>query len=65
MGKNKDKLTIRKLYEMAKERGEEDAQIFLDYKCDDDWYNFDEKIHKENIEFRSCKIIINIDNYNY
>lgn len=50
-------MTVKELYEMAKEKHMEDAQLVLDYACNDCWYNYCEIINKNEINFTESVII--------
>ena len=41
-------MTIKKLYEMAKAKGLENAPLTIDYQCSDWYYNYYGDIYEEN-----------------
>lgn len=51
-------MTIKKLYEYAKENGYENAPVIVSYICSDDWYSCHDEIEKENVEFADNTINI-------
>lgn len=57
------KITIKKLYEMAKVVGKEDAPVFIDYACKDDWYDYSGDISESDITFSNKGITISIINW--
>ena len=44
-------MTVKELYEMAKEAHMEDAHLVLVYTCSDCWYDYCEIINKNEINF--------------
>lgn len=58
----KEKVTIKDLYEKAKEKGLENAKIRICYTCNDDWYNYSDALHENDICFGDNVVIIEIDN---
>jgi hypothetical protein len=56
-------MTIKDLYEKAKTKGMEHAQIVINYECDDDWYSVCQTVHMNDIEFKhkDQEIFINIE----
>lgn len=57
-------MTVKDLYEWAKARGVENAQLTIDYQCNDDWYNYRDDVHKEDVLFLSHdEVCITIENW--
>lgn len=56
------KITIKRLYEMAKIVRKENAPIFIDYACGDCWYDYSGDISESDITFSNKGIIISIIN---
>ena len=44
-------MTIKDLFNLAVVNGWEDAEIFINYECDDYWYNIDECPIEEEVLF--------------
>ena len=60
-------MTIKKLYEMAKAKGLENAPLTIDYQCSDWYYNYYGDIYEEDIRFtgdekKKKKVCITIEN---
>lgn len=55
-------MTIKDLYEKAKEKGMENAELTLDYQCSDEWYSYCNDIHEGDILFLGNEICIAIEN---
>lgn len=55
-------MTIKELYNWAKSMELENANLKLDYKCGDDWYNYEGDIKINNLTIEGDDIVIDIDN---
>lgn len=55
-------MTIEELYEWAKKNGIENNSLYLDYYCDDDYYNYTGKITAEMLKIDGGRPLIEIVN---
>lgn len=53
-------MTIKELYRLAEMYGKENAKIFIDYECNDDWYSVQEYLKREQIIFNEKENIVEI-----
>lgn len=58
-------MTVKELYDYAVKTGNKNAPIIINYNCNDDWYNYCEELHKEEVglSHKNNLIIITICNY--
>lgn len=57
-------ITPKELYELAKLNNAENRPIFIDYKCNDDFYDYVDELHECEISFIDKeKIIIDLTNF--
>lgn len=57
-------MTIKELYELAKEKNMEDYTLAIHYECSDDYYSIcDEEV--ESVKFDSKTKQVNMDIYNW
>ena len=54
-------MTIRELFNWAKERNALDKEITINYTCNDDWYNYCEDLGEGNLIEDANEVIIDID----
>lgn len=55
-------ITIKELYELAVRNGAENSPIFLNYSCNDSWYDYSGNIKHNNIFIDENAIVIEIEN---
>ena len=57
-------ITPKELYELAKLNNAENRPIFIDYSCNDDYYDYSDELHKCELYFYNKeKVIINLQNF--
>ena len=44
-------MTVKEFYDLAVKNGYKNAEIYVNYECNDDYYNTQDKITKENVVF--------------
>lgn len=55
-------MTAKEFYEHAVKTGHDNVPITVNYQCGDDWYNYEEKIKKANIQLLGDRIEIRVIN---
>lgn len=57
-------ITPKELYELAKLNKAENRPIFIDYACNDDYYDYSDELHECEISFCDKeKVIIDLSNF--
>ena len=57
-------ITPKELYELAKLNNAENRPIFIDYECNDDFYDYVDELHECEISFVDKeKVIIDLTNF--
>ena len=56
-------MNVKELYDYAVKTGRKNAQIIINYECNDNWYDYNDPIQKSEVELCGDKVIIHICNY--